>query len=348
MSETVSSGFPASKSFPAQGNGKPVSDMVAPDPPAGMKPRYRSNKDDPPILLQTPTRLNYVTPTTVKAIVKRDPKGYDSDTIGATWDSPIVWINNGRNKNYSLHTNGFELVRQDTIFKDIDFMEKNDVMDRYYPYCEKFLETFLGNEVKVTAFDHNVRKQSSDGDAMKPLGLVHGDYTESSGPRRLQLLAEPPKMNDVWRERLGDGALLDSTTVQECVSGKRRFALINVWRNIDIQNPVQTLPLACVDAKTHTRDDLRVLEVHYVDRVGENFLVCPTDRLQWVYFPNMQYEEALLIKQWDSSGGLAQGLQKDDKVSTMSLHSAFLDACSKPNDPPRQSIEVRCVAIWRE
>jgi hypothetical protein len=282
----------------------------------------------------------------VKATLKRNPEGFDSSTWGAVWQEHAVWVENGRGKHFALHSNGFELVEHDPICKkDIDFLSKDDVLDNYYPHCEQLLERHLGSStVKVRAFDHNVRKQV--GETQKPLGLVHGDYTIVSGPRRLQLLGEPPKINDVWRERLGTEPLVDTCIVQECIQGKRRYALINVWRNIDPENPVQAMPLGCIDAKTHSADDLRVLELQYQDRIGENFIVCPSETHRWVYFPEMVYEEALLIKQWDSAGDFAQTKECDHQLSTFSIHSAFQDPTTPTTAPPRQSIEVRCVAIW--
>lgn len=71
-------------------------------------------------------------------------------------------------------------------------------------------------------------------------------------------------------------------------------------------------------------------------------------------------DECLLIKQWDSEGGIAQGNDSDfhptlkDGTSTFSIHSAFLDPIvhkisndsSSFSPPPRESIEVRCICIW--
>lgn len=59
-------------------------------------------------------------------------------------------------------------------------------------------------------------------------------------------------------------------------------------------------------------------------------------------------DEALLIKQWDSQGGLAKGRNRDIQgdVCTMSLHSSLLDATSDTDE--RESIEVRLVVIWDE
>lgn len=303
----------------------------------------------------------------------------------------------------------------------IDFLSQDDVLDRYYPHCQQVLEQYLNNKqdnsrshngVKVWAFDHNVRIQQQGQEPAKddsssesiptasstakpppktqtPLAIVHGDYTAVSGPRRIQLLAEAPKINDVWRHRLlqnnnnGDDneaaqPLLDPAMVRDCLDGKRRYALINLWRNIDVEHPVESVPLACLDATTlNAGSDLRVLEVQYEDRVGENFLVCcppdaaaaaataahvsselfPQQHHRWVYFPCMRHDECMLIQQWDSAGDFARGEPRDTNVATMAIHSAFEeeeeeDASATATGSPtnarrrRQSIEVRLVAIW--
>ena len=66
----------------------------------------------------------------------------------------------------------------------------------------------------------------------------------------------------------------------------------------------------------------------------------------------MTREEALLIKQWDSAGGLArsEGANADamnlDTPCTFSFHSAFDDPTTAPDAPDRWSIEVRCVVLY--
>ena len=62
----------------------------------------------------------------------------------------------------------------------------------------------------------------------------------------------------------------------------------------------------------------------------------------------MTMDEAMLIKQWDSAGGIAKGNDRDGNdgdVSTFAIHSAFIDP-SRPEFPARRSAEVRCVIIW--
>jgi hypothetical protein len=80
-----------------------------------------------------------------------------------------------------------------------------------------------------------------------------------------------------------------------------RFALINVWRNI-ADEPVATHALALCDAQTVTPGDLSVFELHYADRVGENYFSKQAPGHEWYYYPAMTRDEALLIKQWDSAG----------------------------------------------
>jgi len=353
-----------------------------------MEPIYLdSNSNDPNTsrtLLQTVARMTYVHPDTNIASLKRDETGSDEEMQNVIWQPTNVWVENGRLRPTAdccrLHTHGFQLVTDAARWNGVDFLSRDSVIDHYYPHCENLLRTVLGPGVTmVRAFDHNIRLQkqqqqspppkpeqqepspkSSDPTKVakthEPINLVHGDYTTTSAPRRLELLAQAPKVNDVWRERLGETSLLDPKMVQDCLQGQRRYAFVNLWRNIDRQHAVQAFPLACLDATTHAAGDLRLLQLYYPDRMGENYLCCPAPGHTWVYFPEMTFDEVLLLKQWDSYGDFAKN-NKDaastsavsvtrDELSTFTIHSAFADPVSSPEAPPRQSIEVRCVVMW--
>ncbi|KAL9187077.1 hypothetical protein ACHAXT_010797 [Thalassiosira profunda] len=275
-------------------------------------------------------------------------------------------------------------------FRGMDYCDQDRVVGEYYPTCEKLVADAIVSQTSANAssppiacacaFDHNVRssqkasvgtirsKQSEeDGNegvsnvaapqVQNPAGLVHADYTKVSAPKRLEQLSQPPKMNDVLRPTLlaqKRSSLLDPTMVQEALEGKRRYAFINVWRSIDPEHPVKNPPLACIDANSVTADELRTFQIHYVDRVGENYFAChppvSTDRKhEWWYYPDMTMDEALLLKQWDSRGEMARGAQSDaGGLSTFTIHSAFLDPSFDEGCPPRKSIEVRCVVIWEK
>ena len=308
-------------------------------------------------------RMNYVTADTTLISSRRDTSGSDSILEGANWDGTDLMLCNARksDETMKLKSNGFELIPSHVSDKDINYFDQHEVVEKYYPTCEDLVARALRNDPNISdkskfivkAFDHNVRStkeriidNSTGATVQQPVAVVHGDYTRISAPRRIQDLTLPPKANDVLKERLGQEALLDSHTVKEAIEGKRRFALINVWRNLQKDKPVMQYPLACVNAHTVRFGDLKTFQIHYEDRIGENYFACHHSRHQWCYYPAMEHDEALLIKQWDSFGGIAKGQAQDEKddVCTMSLHSSLLDATSDATE--RESVEVRCVVIW--
>jgi len=147
-----------------------------------------------------------------------------------------------------------------------------------------------------------------------------------------------------------EGTLLDEADVTRALASGR-FALINLWRNIAAE-PVATYPLALCDAASVHPDDLVVFEIHYADRIGENYFAKHADAHRWYFYPALTRNEALLIKQWDSAGELArsEGARADaegaDGPCTFSFHSAFEDPATPPDAPDRWSIEVRCAVLY--
>ncbi|KAL3925633.1 MAG: hypothetical protein SGILL_000284 [Bacillariaceae sp.] len=341
---------------------KATKGLPFPEMQAASSPKTERDADGN--LISVTTKLNYVTPDTFEINVHRDVSGVDDGYEGASWDVVELSVKNGRlaESPKTLDEHGYQLIEKvegGNPTTRVDFMNTNDVIDDYYPECEKTLKKILGEDkiAEVKAFDHNIRiNTSSFGEELKggggskaqvPLGMVHGDYTNVSAPRRIQDLAEPPKANDVLKRRLGEQPLLQPNMVEEAIQGKRRFAIINVWRNIDQSSPVLELPLACMDSSCVSQEDFKVLKIHYQDRVGQNYFLSHAKAHDWYYFPQMTIEEALLIKTWDSKGSFAlTGNNEISSQSTLAFHTAFLDPISPENSPPRKSIEVRCVVMW--
>ena len=261
----------------------------------------------------------------------------------------------------TLHGMGFELLQAPVPEPELDFFDHNQVIQNYYPHCEAIIAAATG--ANVFAFDHNLRsKLGKKGEqriaggqhVQEPLHLVHGDYTLTSAPQRLRDLTQPPGINDTLRPVLGaDESLIPEDLARQVLEDGGRFAIINVWRNI-APEPVQSKPLALCDARSVDPEDLVVFEIHYEDRIGENYFAKHADRHRWFYYPEMTRDEALLIKQWDSSGPLAQSAgeasdaSEPGATSTFSYHSAFYDPNTPADAPDRQSIEVRCIVIYEE
>lgn len=295
-------------------------------------------------------------------LTHRDPEGGDSGTAGMTLAPRSLAVFNAR----SLHgdnrltcaANGFELVDAPLDDDNLDFFSHDRIVHAYYAQCRDLVAQSTG--ARVYAFDHNIRsvsgkqtdKRIEGGQPVQePIHLVHGDYTLTSAPARLRDLAKPPAVNDTLRSILKPGeSLIRGDDVERVLNGGR-FAIINVWRNI-ADSPVLVHPLALCDGQSVEPEDLVVFEIHYQDRIGENYFARHADSHRWYYYPAMTRSEAMLIKQWDSAGALARtrGAKADSVVPhapcTFSFHTAFKDPATPPDAPDRWSIEVRCMVIY--
>ena len=213
-----------------------------------------------------------------------------------------------------LDREGIELVRQRSAVRD--FYDAGEVRSVYYPEVAALLRRVTG-ATEVFVFDHNVRCAPMDArgenGARSPVKFAHNDYTLQSGPQRVR---------DLLPDRAD--ALL-----------QHRFAVINVWR--PIRGPVQEHPLAVCDAKTMERDDFIATDLVYRDRVGEIYSVAFRERHRWLYFPQMESDEAILLKCYDSA---------EDGRARFTAHSAFEDPTSPPDAPPRESIEARSLVFF--
>jgi len=169
----------------------------------------------------------------------------------------------------------------------------------------------------VLVFDHTVRRRvwggidRSAGTPRQPVTVVHNDYTIDSGPQRV-------------RDLMGDeaGELLN-----------HRFEIVNVWR--PIRGPLRDAPLAVCDATTVAFTDFVASDLVYRDRTGEIYRVKYNPAHRWFYAPEMQADEALLIKCYDSATDKAQ----------FTAHSAFEDPTAPADVLPRESIELRTLVF---
>lgn len=314
--------------------------------------------------------FNYLAPATEsslfrngKVLIRRLPDGSDEDMVGVHAQRQDMPVHNARNATAGarpdLAANGFELLHRPVEQRGLDLLDHAQIVHHYYPQCAGIVEDVTG--ARAFAFDHNVRSARARENRQKiaggqsvqsPAHLVHGDYTLTSAPQRLRDLAGPPGINDTLASVLGTGeSLLSRRAVETALAEGGRFAIINLWRNIGPE-PVATHPLALCDSQTVQPEDLVVFEIHYADRVGENYFAKHADRHRWHYFPEMTGDEALLIKQWDSAGSLARSAGKAADASdpgapcTFSFHSAFETPTTPADAPDRLSIEVRCIVMY--
>jgi hypothetical protein len=299
-----------------------------------------------------------------KVLTRRDSDGSDGGREGVVLAPTEVAVEDARalggTARRSVARHGFELLDAPLSSHSLDFFDHNAIVSSYYDECAQIVQQASG-AAAVFAFDHNVRSATGKSDKVRiaggqqvqgPARVVHGDYTLTSAPQRLRDLAQPPSKNDTLRSTLGaNQSLLEPDMVDALLASNGRFAIINVWRNI-LAEPVQTHPLALCDAMTVSPQDLVVFEIHYHDRIGENYFAKYNAEHAWYFYPEMTRDEVLLIKQWDCAGAFARsnGVNADDSQTggpcTFSFHSAVEDATAPIDAPSRWSIEVRCVVIY--
>jgi len=263
------------------------------------------------------TSLMYLVDTGEKPVSHSNAPGTTPIQHRGRYEERPVTVHNGRPiiDSLSLDRQGFVFVKHETKVKD--FYDAEEVRSVYYPEMERLVKQRSGAS-RVLVFDHTLRAEDDSTRAEKkvrePVRRVHNDYTEWSGPQRV-------------RDLLPAG---EAETLLQ-----RRFAVIQVWR--PIRKPVQTAPLAIADAESLARKDMIATERRYPDRVGEIYHITYNAGHRWFYFPNMQRNEALVFKCYDS---------KKDGRARWTAHAAFEDPTSPPDAPARESIEIRTLAFF--
>ncbi|MEH2058007.1 MAG: CmcJ/NvfI family oxidoreductase [Nostoc sp.] len=266
--------------------------------------------------------LTYLTPMAEKPFnYTYEPPAGIPRTNG-TYQTHKLPIYNARSisKNISLDREGFAFTEHHSNVRD--FYDEDEIRRVYYPEAEQLLKQVTG-ATKVVIFDHTLRNagQSKPGEnnIKEPAKRIHNDFTAKSGYTRARLELAAQGI---------DGDEIDTLLQQ-------RFAIINLWRSI--AQPIQESPLAVCDAQSIISTDLVAGDLLYRDRVGETYAVTYNTEHKWFYFPQMQRDEALFIKCFDSA---------EDGRARFAAHTAFEDPTSPTDAPPRESIELRTFVFY--
>jgi hypothetical protein len=237
-----------------------------------------------------------------------------SNTVHETHQVPIYDLR-GVVPEPALDREGFELLRHTSAVQN--FYDEDEVLKQYYPEAERLIAEATGAS-RVFIFDHTVRRRVHGADdraaglPRQPATRVHVDHTAKSGPQRV-------------RDFFGDEA-------EALLRG--RVQVINLWR--PIRGPLRDAPLAVCDARSVAPRDLVPSDLVYKNRVGETYAVTFNPAHQWFYVPDMQPNEALLLKCFDSA---------TDGRARFAPHTAFEDPTAPPDVLPRESIELRTLVF---
>lgn len=234
-------------------------------------------------------------------------------------DTDIINARSITDREFSLNKEGFELASFTP--SDVDYLDQQAVKAAYYAEVEALIKKQIG-ATDVFAFDHTVRR-GIEGSNRHPAYHVHNDYTHETGSSRaVSMLGE-----DIINRFAG-----------------KRMVQINVWRSI--AGVVQKDPLAFLDNQSLDEKDLVPAKIAFNDMKtgekhhGEIFALKKNPAQKWYFYPQMDSNEAVLIKGFDS----------DKSKAAFAMHTAFplanQDESQHEKKAPRQSIETRTYAFF--
>jgi len=259
--------------------------------------------------------LNYVTPGEPPVTLSDGPDLPEVRASG-TLDPQWVSIRNGRRiaSDATLDREGFRFFSN--CSRVSDFCDETEIRDIYSLEIEALIRAETG-AVRVKVFDPTLRSAAC---ALRgfplfrePVLRVHCDFTKSSGAQPIRdLLSE--EADELMR---------------------RRWAIVQVWR--PIRQPVESYPLAIADARSVLSTDLVITKRIYPNWVGETYSLLFRPSHRWYWFPRMRPDEVLMFKVFDSL---------DDGRARWVAHTAFDDPTIPSGARPRESIEIRALAIF--
>ncbi|MSP42909.1 MAG: methyltransferase [Alphaproteobacteria bacterium] len=254
----------------------------------------------------------------VAQIVIVTQPGIDQPTPREAYVRHDVAIHNARPIADRLHLDreGFSFMRRETAVSDL--YDDEAVRRTYYPEMEKLITEVTGAS-RVIVFDHTQRIDDAELRAKTkrrpPAGYVHNDFTATSAAQRVRDLLP----RDEAEARL-----------------RKRYASINVWR--PIKGPVRTAPLLICGYGDLADEDLITVERHYPDgRIGRIYNVAYNPSQRWYYFPDMERDEFVLLKCFDSL---------TDGTARWTAHGSFQPPGLPAGTPPRESIEIRTLLFF--
>jgi hypothetical protein len=223
----------------------------------------------------------------------------------------------------------FSLDREGVFLADApcsvkNFHDREAAAKVYLPELEEAVRAVTGAH-KVVVGKGWVHRHSDRSERFGEEGTTfpgryaHVDYSDLSGPETArQMLGEDPDAE----------ALM-----------KGRFAIFNLWRALSA--PPQDCPLCVADATSVEARDLVISHIVLGAGPDREFkvqtnMVGYNPNHRWVYFSDMRRDELLIFRGYDS----------DPSRSRRVPHTAFDDPSAGPDAPPRESIDIRCVAFF--
>lgn len=321
--------------------------------------------------------LYYTAPLTQPRVKHGEHVGFEDASLRDTLvDNRVacqVSMENARKHSFALSPHGFELRKWPTSVAN--FADSAAVLQQYVPE----METLVADAMRANGFSgvHAVvlwdiclrdstltnelqtatAKPGCELDLLAPVSLVHADfYDADSLTRRLRerWTTSTDTLSSYMRADFESKGLSRCDMERWCgnAATRGRVLSVNVWRCIDIEQPVRRCPLAvCDPASLNVAEeqvpfvircpDVELTEAHFLSpergrgAEGAESAAVEGSQHRWYSFPEMVHDECLLFLSGDTEGSV-----------TAVPHTSFEDPRTQPHDPPRRSIEARVFVLF--
>ncbi|KIV96341.1 hypothetical protein PV10_00222 [Exophiala mesophila] len=183
---------------------------------------------------------------------------------------------------------------------------------------------------------------------VSPAPKVHLDYAPNGA--RTHIRKFHPRMAEFAKDviKAEDQLLSQGKSLREEYTSSQtgpRWALYSIWRPL---KPVKRDPLALGDARTFRESDYVPVMIKNPNlgipgdkstHDSESYLAHWSEGQKWYFISQQEPEEVLVVGLFDSDR------DKETVAAGGTLHSS-VDLPGTENEPARESLELRCLAIW--
>ncbi|KAH7407984.1 hypothetical protein BKA64DRAFT_436375 [Cadophora sp. MPI-SDFR-AT-0126] len=287
-------------------------------------------------------------------------------------------LDQGDNTPYKLSTHGFTAIRSPASmssppFIHQDWNNESLLKSTYIPETEALVKRITGAKTVLTdslvmrknlhsEVDGLAREETEEemllfpkmvgtkaGAGGSPAPKVHLDYSPKGA--RTHLRKYHPRTREFAKEVIeAEDRLLAEGFMAEEMKDKYdgpRWAMFSIWR------PLKTVlrdPLALSDCRSFPKEDYVEFEVVFpsgVREVGDAkghpedvFLAYGSDSHEWFWIEKQEPDEVLVIQLFDSEA------EKEDRGVAGGVMHSSVSIEGTENEEARESVEVRCIAIW--
>ena len=252
--------------------------------------------------------------------------GTDLNTWNLHWRAVPIRVRNARliNPSPTLESHGFQLIQLDT-----EVSERQSIRERIRTYedeGQRIVEDLCDcKESRCLNFNfrgglNNKNPGEPYGQSETSLGIVY-NYARYAHTDVSPWLEKQPLWN--------------------AFANKRHCAIYNIWRNTDLSNPVEQMPLAVCDSRSIALPNMVAAWGSGLLPDGNRMIgynLAHSLFQTWYYYPNITHNEALVLKLYDT---------REPVCSQRGVfHTAVNDPDAATDAKRRESLDMRIGAVF--